>query len=160
MATKERITRREVTDPVALQTVVDQLRERVNTEDAATNTHFIGPWFLLNVAATSGGAMSLITSVTATKFVAPRAGTLLGVTALMSTAPTAGILRVKAVVTEDGTATTVDDHEMTLTEDWYLSDFAPYAFKQGARLSFSFTADANLLPDGSADLTTWLEVKM
>ena len=160
MATKERITRREVTDPVALQTVVDQLRERVNTEDAATNTVLIGPWYVTNIAQ-SAGAVDMVLASGTSEFVAPRDGTIVGVVADLTVAVTAATLLLKAMVTEDGTASVAYSYNWPLVELEYVpDDLKPYEFKRGARLKMGYDADATFTPDGTPDLTAWLEVKM
>ncbi len=161
MATRDPITRREVTDPVALQTVVDQLRERVNTPDAGTNTLFIGPWFKNGVVAGVAEDMAIVNAVAVDEFIAPRGGTIEGLTMGKDQATTAGVFRLQLTVTEDGTATVVDDYEWPLTELEYVpDDFTPYAFKRGARIKFGYDASAGVLPDATFDVLGYLEVKM
>ena len=177
MGAGDKVTRRDLKDPVALQTTVDQLRERVNSTPTAaetkqlvkdgqspnTGTIIVGPWWVLNIAASGSADMEFVSSVAVVEYVAQRAGKLVGISASRTAVHTAGVLRIQTTVTEDGTATVVDDHVLPEGDMDYVpepGDFPSYDFKRGARLKVSYDADGSLSPNGSIDMTAWLEVSM
>lgn len=165
------VARRDITDPKALQTIIDQLRLHVNhlisqappdtqAHLSRTNTQIIGPWFAENLTPNKDLDLELISN-TPVSFVAPRPGWITSPQFHLSAAHTGGELRFKTFITVDGAEKTIDNHKVPQGETFYSPEtFTEYQFKRADHIKLGFQTTSGFTPNGSLDIIAWLELRM
>lgn len=141
-----------------------QVRETDSNAPAVENVNArkvdIGTFRQDDVAASQTDADLTLNAVDGnapTEFVAPRAGRIVGLTARLSAAITAGTADLSAGVngTRDAQNVNMNDTDPTQQVSAVLD---PIVFGAGDRLGVQITTDGAFAPDGSSELQASLEV--